>query len=135
MLLRKGFTCSYAVIPCLKRGKSKVLMLNSENLPICRTLGDEYACDFCNACPAVRFYPCNNSPLNRARVFRYGSGDWATCGKCSELVDAAQWSKLAERSFQHFMKHRPVPHHSADAVRLQFSDLVRMFAAHMKSQD
>lgn len=93
------------------------------------------ACDFCNTRPALKFYPCNNFALNSLPVFRSGNGAWAACQKCSEFVDAAQWSSLAERSFQKFMKHHAVPRHSAIAVRIQFSDLVRLFATHMQSDE
>jgi hypothetical protein len=41
--------------------------------------------DFCNTCPALKFYPCNNFALNSLPVFRSGNGAWAACQKCSEL--------------------------------------------------
>lgn len=90
------------------------------------------ACDFCNTCPAVKFYPCCNFELNGFPVFRNGNGAFAACEKCSEFVDAGKWASLAERSFQKFMQHHSVPRINAIAVRVQFADLVRLFAAHKK---
>jgi Zn-finger protein len=93
------------------------------------------ACDFCNTCPAITFYPCNNFLLNGQPVFRNGNGAWAACHKCSEFIDTGRWSSLAERSFQKFMKHHAVPRHSATSVRIQFADVVRLFAANRKKCD
>ena len=91
------------------------------------------ACDFCNTCPAVNVYPCENFELNGLPVFRNGSGAWAACQRCSEFVDGGKWPSLAERAFQKFMKHHySVPRHNAIPVRVQFADLVRLFVAHKR---
>lgn len=90
------------------------------------------ACDFCNHCPAVKVYPCGNFELHGLMVFRNGNGAFAACEFCAAFIDAELWASLAERAFQKFMKHHAVPRHSAIAVRVQFADLVRLFAAHKK---
>lgn len=90
------------------------------------------ACDFCNSCPAVKIYPCGNFELHGLMVFRNGNGGFAACQHCAEFIDADKWSNLAERAFQKFMKHHSVPRHSAIQVRVQFADLVRLFAANKR---
>jgi hypothetical protein len=92
------------------------------------------ACDFCNTCPAERFYRCNNFELNGLPLFRNGPGNRAACLKCADLVDTERWARLSERAFQKFMKHHAVPRHSAVVVRLQFADVVRLFAIHRLSE-
>src|SRR5437764_15086966 len=92
------------------------------------------ACDFCNTCPAIKVYPCGNFELHGLTVFRNGSGAFAACEHCAAFIDAEKWSSLAERAFQKFMKHHSVPRHSAIAVRVQFADLVRLFAAQKRSE-
>lgn len=93
------------------------------------------ACDFCDTCPAIRLYRCNNFELNGFPVFSNGSGVWATCRKCAEFIDEGRWSNLAERAFQKFVKHHSVPRINAISVRIQFADMVRLFAAHRKVAD
>jgi hypothetical protein len=93
------------------------------------------ACDFCNTCPALKLYLCNNFALNSLSVFRGGNGAWAACQKCSEFVDAARWSSLAERSFQKFMRHYAVPRHNAESVRMQFVDMVRLFSVNKNGEE
>lgn len=93
------------------------------------------ACDFCNACPAVKVYPCGNFELNGLPVFRNGNGAFAACQNCSEFIDAEKWAILAELSFQKFMQHHSVPRINAIAVRVQFADLVHLFAAHKRSEN
>ena len=90
------------------------------------------ACDFCNTCPVVKVYPCGNFTLHGLPVFRNGSGAFDACELCAAFIDAELWSSLAERAFQKFMKHHAVPRHGAIAVRVQFADLVRLFAANKK---
>jgi hypothetical protein len=92
------------------------------------------ACDFCNHCPAVKIYPCGNFELHGLTVFRNGNGAFAACEQCAAFIDAEKWSSLAERAFQKFMKHHSVPRHSVIEVRVQFADLVRLFASHRKSE-
>jgi len=89
-------------------------------------------CDFCNTPGTERFYLCQNFEMNGRLVFRNGQGAFGTCLKCAELIDAGRWSSLAERAFQKFMKHHAVPRVDAVSVRLQFADLVRLFADHRK---
>jgi hypothetical protein len=67
--------------------------------------------------------------------FPYSGMATAACENCAEFIDAEKWASLAERSFQKFMKHNAVPRHSAIAVRVQFADLVRLFAAHRKGEN
>lgn len=93
------------------------------------------ACDFCNQCPAARLYPCGNFELNGLSVFTNGRGAFAACEHCAAFINAERWSSLAERAFQKFMKHHAVPRHSTIAVRIQFADLVRLFAAHKKGSE
>jgi hypothetical protein len=57
---------------------------------------------------------------------------WMTCHRCAELVDAGEWSALAERAYQSFADKHGVTPHEANAVRAQFYDLVSEFAAHWR---
>lgn len=93
------------------------------------------ACDFCNMCPSVKVYPCGNFELHGLTVFKNGSGAFAACEHCAAFIDAERRSSLAERGFQKFMKHHSVPRVNAIAVRVQFADLVRLFAAHRQSEN
>ena len=92
------------------------------------------ACDFCNHCPAVKAYPCRNFELHSLPVFRNDSGAFAACKQCAAFIDAERWSSLTERAFPKFMKHHAVPRVNAIAVRVQFADLVRLFAAYKQSE-
>lgn len=92
------------------------------------------ACDFCNTCPAVQVYPCGNFELHGLPVFRNGDGAFAACEHCADFIDAELWSSLAERAFQKFMKHHSVPRVNAIAVRVQFADLLRLFAANKRNE-
>jgi hypothetical protein len=83
-----------------------------------------------HTCPAVKIYPCGTFELHGLPVFTNGNGAFAACDHCVEFIDAERWASLAERAFQKFMKHDWVPRHNAIAVRVQFADLVRLFAAH-----
>jgi hypothetical protein len=57
---------------------------------------------------------------------------WMACQRCAQLVDAGEWSALAERAYQSFAEAYGVAPHEADAVRAQFSDLVTQFATHWR---
>lgn len=92
------------------------------------------ACDFCNQCPAVKGYACGNFELHGLPVFRNGNGAFAACEQCAAFIDAERWASLAERAFQKFMKHHSVPRVNAIAVRVQFADLVRLFAANKRNE-
>ena len=92
-------------------------------------------CDFCNTTPVFKTYRCEKFELKGVHVFNNSEGMWTACRNCSEFVDAGEWASLAERAFQNFMKHHAVPRHSAVSVRIQFSDVVRLFAAHKQSDE
>jgi hypothetical protein len=76
-----------------------------------------------------------NSPQICRKVFRNGSGAFAACEHRAVFIDAEKWASLGERAFQKFMKHHSVPRHSTIAVRVQFADLVRLFAEHEKGDN
>jgi hypothetical protein len=90
------------------------------------------ACDFCNTSPAFKGYQCENFEFGGLPVFSRGCGMWTTCRKCSELVDAEQWSSLADRAVGEFVKRHPGPNHEVPLLRVQFTEIIRLFATHRK---
>jgi hypothetical protein len=90
------------------------------------------SCDFCRAMPTARGYACETFSLNGVPIFSQASGMWMTCQMCAELVNAGDWSALAERAYQSFAQKHGVAPQEADAVRAQFTDLVTQFAAHWR---
>lgn len=75
-------------------------------------------------------YASSNFTVKGMSVFQPGLpvGSWATCRKCSELVDKKQWSDLSERACREFAKRHGVTRHEMLAVRAQFAELSRLFA-------
>lgn len=57
---------------------------------------------------------------------------WMACQRCAELVNAGEWSALAERAYQSFAEAFEVAPHEAAAVRAQFSELVTQFVVHWR---
>jgi hypothetical protein len=90
-------------------------------------------CDFCQTSPVFTVYACSNFTVNGMNVFQFGLtvGSWATCRKCSELVDKEQWSNLSERAYRKFAKKHGVTRHEMLAIRVQCAELSRLFAVHM----
>jgi hypothetical protein len=93
------------------------------------------SCDFCRTVPTFRGYSCENFSLNGVPIFSQPSGMWMACEICAELVNAGEWSALAERAYQSFAQKHGVAPHEANAVRAQFYDLVAQFAAHWKIEN
>jgi hypothetical protein len=90
------------------------------------------ASDFCNTSPAFKGYQCENFEFSGLPLFRSGSGMWAACRKCSELVDAEKWSSLADRAVRKFVKRNAVPRQEVPQLWVQFTEIVRLFAEHRK---
>jgi hypothetical protein len=86
-------------------------------------------CDFCTCIPVHRVYRCKKFELRGIPVFKKNEGLWAACWKCSQFVDAEKWPALTEHAFQVFMKKHRVARHEAIEVRVQFAEIVRLFAA------
>ena len=59
------------------------------------------------------------------------AGSWASCRKCSELVDGKQWSRLTERALRKFLKRHDVPRHEVPTLSAQFAEIHRLFAEHL----
>ena len=94
-------------------------------------LGGEY-CDFCCSRPIFKLYHCSNFELCGRTVFASRSaGSWASCRKCSELVDGKQWSLLTERALRKFLKRHDVPRHEVSTLSAQFAEIHRLFAQHL----
>jgi hypothetical protein len=87
---------------------------------------------FCNTSPAFKGYQCENFEFSGLPLFRSGSGMWAACRKCSELVDAEKWSSLADRAVRKFVKGNAVPRQEVPKLWVQFTEIVRLFAEHRK---
>lgn len=87
-------------------------------------------CECCQTSPVFTVYASSNFMVNGMSVFQPGLplGSWATCRKCSELVDKKQWSDLSERACREFAKRHGVTRHEMLAVRAQFAELSRLFA-------
>jgi hypothetical protein len=90
------------------------------------------ACDFCNTSPAFKGYQCDNFELGGFPVFKSGSGMWAACRRCSELVEAEKWSSLADRAAEEFVKRHTVPRYEVPLLRVQFTEIIRLFEQHRK---
>lgn len=91
-------------------------------------------CDFCNTSPVAKAYACDNFEISGRPIFRTQSGVWASCRKCSELIEASRWSSLVERAYQKFVeRHGGIARYDALVLRAQFGDIVRLFAEHRKA--
>ena len=90
------------------------------------------ACDFCNTSPAFKGYQCEKFEFSGFPVFRSGSGLWAACRKCSELVDAEKWSSLADRAVRKFVKRNTVLRQEVPQLWAQFTEIVSLFAEHRR---
>src|SRR3984893_16709694 len=85
-------TCRMTLVPCVNLG------------------GDH--CDFCQSSPVFTVYPCSNFLVNGLPVFPgRTTGSWATCRKCTELVDQERWSDLTERAYRKFAKRHGASRH------------------------
>jgi hypothetical protein len=93
-------------------------------------LSGEY-CDFCTSEKIFKLYRCTNFVFNNVPVFQNGSGTWAACATCAELVDAGHWTELSERSFLKFVKrHGPISRRDAIGLRTQFRSIHQLFREH-----
>src|ERR1051325_11604621 len=89
-------------------------------------------CDFCQMSPVFTVYPCCNFQVNGMPVFPgRNTGTWATCRKCAEFVDKGKWADLTERMYRQFLKRHRTSRHDMLTVRLQFSEVCRLFAANV----
>lgn len=88
-------------------------------------------CDFCSSIPIVKHFPCKNFEWRSGWVFGADNGWWGCCERCSQYVEAKRWPALIERSFQKFIEKHAVARHDAPIVRLQFTELVKLFSKHM----
>ena len=88
-------------------------------------------CDFCTTEKVFKLYRCTNFVFNNTPVFQNGSGTWAACKTCVELVDADRWAELSERSFLKFAKrHGPISRRDAIGLREQFRTIHQLFREH-----
>ena len=93
-------------------------------------LSGEY-CDFCTSQKVFKLYRCTNFRVNNMPVFQNGSGTWAACATCADLVDTDRWSELCERSFLKFAKrHGPISRRDAIALQEQFRTIHQLFREH-----
>jgi hypothetical protein len=89
------------------------------------------ACDFCASTLIHETYRVKNFEVKGIPVFSSDEGTWNTCENCAELVDAAKWSALTERSFQKFMSRYGSPRHSGPSIRARFREMVKRFSEHL----
>ena len=97
-------------------------------------ISGEY-CDFCTSEKIFKLYRCGNFAVNNMPVFQNGSGTWAACATCAELVDADRWPELCERSFLKFtQRHGPLSLRNAIGLREQFRRIHQLFREHRITQ-
>ena len=89
-------------------------------------------CDFCTETPIFTLYRCTNFAVEGHPVFEASRslGVWAVCRECADFVDAERWSALSERASRKFVERHCVPRHQIPLVWSQFTEIVRLFAAH-----
>lgn len=90
------------------------------------------ACDFCLSSPIEKLYPCLNFVFNGNFVFLNKThGHWATCNRCSELVESRGWAELIDRSYNQYCQlHGPVARYDSFKLKEQYRELVRLFREH-----
>lgn len=93
-------------------------------------LGGE-SCDFCCSRSIFKLYHCSNFEWGGRTVFASPTGSWASCRKCSELVDGKQWSRLTERALRKFLKRHEVPRHEVPTLSAEFAEIHRLFFEHL----
>jgi len=92
-------------------------------------------CDFCAAAPVAKLYRCRNFNVNGMPVFKDVVGTWATCQKCSTMVESKRWASLAARAAQHFIDRKKVPRHDRPSVWVQFTNVCQRFSEHFITED
>lgn len=94
-------------------------------------LGGGY-CDFCCSRSIFKVYKCSNFECCGRAVFSSArTGAWASCRKCSELVDGKQWSRLTQRALTKFLARHEVSHQQIPTLRAQFAEIHKSFAEHL----
>jgi hypothetical protein len=65
--------------------------------------GDDPRCDFCSDPRIFARYPAKDFAVKHVSGPNVASrGDWAACKRCTELIEAAKWDELLERSIATF---------------------------------
>ena len=90
------------------------------------------SCDFCLATPILKGYQCDSFSLNGVPLFGGCSSVWMACSNCAELVDAEEWSRLADRVYQLFARSHGVSRHEEPQIRIELSEVITQFAVHRK---
>jgi hypothetical protein len=95
-------------------------------------MSNRNSCDFCLSAPVLKGYQCDSFSLNGVPLFSGGSSVWMACSECAELVDAEQWSTLADRAYGGFAQSHEVARHEESQVRIELSKVIAQFAVHRK---
>ena len=96
-------------------------------------MSNRNSCDFCLSAPVLKGYQCDSFSLNGVPLFGGSSSLWMACSECAELVDAEQWSTLADRAYRGFVAQRhEVAGHEESQMRIELSEVIAQFAVHRK---
>ena len=88
-------------------------------------------CDFCSEPNVAWRYPAQNFVAYAvAGVVGESVGDWAACGICHRLIEAADRSGLLERSLQRLLEKNPEMREAEAELRDQIAAFHRMFFDH-----
>ena len=94
-------------------------------------LGGE-CCDFCCSRSIFKVYECGNFDCwGRPAFVSAGTGSWACCETCSELVDGNQWNSLTQRALDGFLATHEVPRQEIPTLWAQFAEIHQRFAEHL----
>ena len=89
-------------------------------------------CDFCAEAVFVKVYACHSFVyLKGTPLEHYACEEWTACSECAELIDAAKWNELTERSLQFFVKHHRLADQDVPLLRDQLHGLHQAFRQYM----
>lgn len=89
-------------------------------------------CDFCNQGAFVKAYACRAFVyLKGTPMEHYRCEEWTACADCASLIDGEQWSALAERTVQAFVKQHRTAASDVPILREHINNLHSAFRQHL----
>jgi hypothetical protein len=95
--------------------------------------GQMAVCDFCSRPDPVWEFPCADfvePPLPGIEIGNLSVGAWGACQRCSMLIRAGKWERLAKRAVEAIVAEHPAVAPMAAEVGRYLRDLHRQFMLH-----
>ena len=92
-------------------------------------------CDFCNHGSFVKAYACRAFVyLKGTSMQHYRCEEWTACAICAGLIDGGQWSELAERTVEAFVKQHGTVNSEVPTIREHVEKLHGAFRQYLISE-